>query len=121
MVQPIGRLNYYILKGKFLLFTHPTVYDYYTNGFIPPSSEDFYLDSKYYYTIEVGKDTSDPKNWKTNEAPWGRRGVIDYYCYDGTKIYISGGSTYKYQYNASDGYWYIMSSEAYAADVLDGI
>lgn len=108
-------------KGKFLLFTHPTVYDYYTNGFIPPSSEDFYLDSKYYYTIEVGKDTSDPKNWKTNESPWGRRGVIDYYRYDGTKIYISGGSTYKYQYNASDGYWYIMSSEAYAADVLDGI
>lgn len=108
-------------KGKFLLFTHPTVYDYYTDGFIPPSSEDFYLDSKYYYSIDVGKDTSDPKNWQTNETPWGRRTRIDNYRYDGKKMYMAGGNSYAYKYNTSDGYWYLDILKAYLPTMEGGI
>lgn len=108
-------------KGKFLLFTHPTIYDYYTDGFIPPSSEDFYLDSKYYYSIDVGKDTSDPKNWQTNETPWGRRTRIDNYRYDGKKMYMAGGNSYAYKYKASEGYWYLDILKAYLPTMEYGL
>ena len=108
-------------KGKFLLIIHPTVYDYYTDGFIPPSNEDFYLDTKYYYKLEVGKDSSDPKNWVTNETPWGRRHLIEYFRHDYNRMYVSGGVTSKYVYNPSDGYWYITSEGSYPADQEGGI
>ncbi|OEJ14018.1 hypothetical protein BFL38_04585 [Brachyspira hampsonii] len=108
-------------EGKFLLFIHPTIYDYYKDGFIPPSNEDLYLDSKYYYTLDLGKDSSDPKNWITNEAPWGKRYLVTYFRYDGYKMYASGGNTSKYVYDSSDGYWYLTIENSYAPDAWDGI
>ncbi|PCG19164.1 hypothetical protein [Brachyspira sp. G79] len=107
-----GRLGYhaylffFYFKGKLLFTPKRTYVDENPTGYRDPSAPEFSSDSREYYYVDIEKDTSDEKNWVTNQFPFPeKRWGVNVKFYN-DKIYIYGGETSKYE--CIGGIWYEM-------------
>ena len=83
-----NRIIYF--KGKIFVFKfYFNYYDKLLTYYREPSEGGFIIGTDEYYTIELGKDMSDSKNWVTNHI---RNGLYAYHYnvwYDENKLYVS--------------------------------
>ncbi|MEI0747728.1 hypothetical protein [Brachyspira pulli] len=93
-------------KGKIFVFNgHPGIYDEYLTYYIEPRDGYFYLGKNEYYTIELGKDMSDAKNWVTNYIKCPYSAYRTFVYYDENKLYLFLEYYNKYTYSARWKLW----------------
>ena len=87
-------------KGKIFVFnSQRSIYDEYLTYYIEPRDGYFYLGKNEYYTIELGKDMSDAKNWVTNYIKYPYSAYRTFVYYDENKLYLFPDYYNKYTYN----------------------
>ena len=120
--ESIAAYNVIYINGKLLAKFDRTFIDENPTGFRDPSAGNFSTCNREYYIVDINKDTSDNKNWVTNEFPFKeKRNYVNFYL-GNNKLYIGRGWEYHFEYGDYEKYdgtiirdcWYNVTDANYS-------